>query len=532
MMLYAATALSQTETYDSLKTRLNDIALPDTARLQTLLQLGQRTNTYAYPDTTLKYFKEHEGLLKSSASPEDVFWYNYNFSLALYLTSQYELSIDLLQEQRLAAMKAFDTMKQIRCLTLMGNNYLEMGDMAETIYAYSETRELSKSINFNVGVNIAESNLAIAYTNLKYYDKALALFQEELARVNTSEAPEKSYFSYTNIGRLYKAKGQFEKALGSHLTALELISKSKDSLLLATILLNLSDAYKDLADQKNYQKFLFLGEEAATKNGTRRAYARSRWMLGEYFLLQNELDSALAYGNEALVLAKEFKKKEMKVNALKVVQSASEKKGDFSNALAVLKEIIETNDSINSRESQYAISRLDLEAKQLKQEFEAQAKFDKQVADYRLRSYSIIFVTLAFSIVAILGIYSFFRARKVKAEYEKNLLLKQFDLLKQRIATRSISTDDLRKDFQLDKEKIEVYLGSSLGQSSWMILEVLFKEPSIRNKDLAKAVHLSEEGVSSSLRRMYKSFDIHSENRNNLKIALLKRVIEISIGAD
>lgn len=69
----------------------------------------------------------------------------------------------------------------------------------------------------------------------------------------------------------------------------------------------------------------------------------------------------------------------------------------------------------------------------------------------------------------------------------------------------------------------------NLGDSSWTILNILFAAPSVSNKAIAEEVHLSLEGVSSSLRHMYKAFEVSSENNHNKKVALITRIVQISL---
>jgi ATP/maltotriose-dependent transcriptional regulator MalT len=103
------------------------------------------------------------------------------------------------------------------------------------------------------------------------------------------------------------------------------------------------------------------------------------------------------------------------------------------------------------------------------------------------------------------------------------------ELFKQRVTVQSISMDGVRDELKLNKKRIEKYLGSSLGDSAWKILNVIYEKPTVSNRDIAKEVFLSVEGVSSSLRRMYRSFDVKSENSKNLKVALLTKAIQISL---
>jgi ATP/maltotriose-dependent transcriptional regulator MalT len=89
-----------------------------------------------------------------------------------------------------------------------------------------------------------------------------------------------------------------------------------------------------------------------------------------------------------------------------------------------------------------------------------------------------------------------------------------------------------RHALKLDKEKIETHLGATMGESAWNILNAIFEEPTISNQEIAQQVFLSIEGVSSSMRRMYSSFEVRSISSKNLKRALVTRAIEVSMDKD
>lgn len=111
---------------------------------------------------------------------------------------------------------------------------------------------------------------------------------------------------------------------------------------------------------------------------------------------------------------------------------------------------------------------------------------------------------------------------------EQKTLQDEILALKNQIATLSLSSSEKQNDFTLNKAKIEDAIQTKLGESSWLILNLLFEDPTISNKAIAAKVSLSVEGVSSSLRRMYTTFNITSPN--NKKIALIMKAIRFCSG--
>jgi len=121
------------------------------------------------------------------------------------------------------------------------------------------------------------------------------------------------------------------------------------------------------------------------------------------------------------------------------------------------------------------------------------------------------------------------RKYKMAVEDQKKLVQK-IDLLEQELETAKqvkVKVPELISSkieqanvVALKKDKIEKAINSKLGESSWMILNLLFKNPSISNKEIAKQMNLSVEGVSSSLRRMYNTFNIVATSNKKLNLIM------------
>ena len=79
----------------------------------------------------------------------------------------------------------------------------------------------------------------------------------------------------------------------------------------------------------------------------------------------------------------------------------------------------------------------------------------------------------------------------------------------------------------LKREKIESSISTKLNDSDWKILSQLLENPAITNREIAELVSLSFEGVRSSLKKMYRVFDIQKSGENQ-KISLIIKATRIS----
>ena len=84
------------------------------------------------------------------------------------------------------------------------------------------------------------------------------------------------------------------------------------------------------------------------------------------------------------------------------------------------------------------------------------------------------------------------------------------------------------KKFELSRIRLESHIGKELNDTDWKVLQILFNNPMIMNKEIAEEAFLSVDGIGSSLRRMYKSFKIQETKYK--KMALLLEVMKLSNG--
>lgn len=136
-------------------------------------------------------------------------------------------------------------------------------------------------------------------------------------------------------------------------------------------------------------------------------------------------------------------------------------------------------------------------------------------------------ILLLIALLIAIGFIFSQKSKEKKYLSEQEKLTSQVELLKKQLTLHSVTTlNHEKKAFSLDKEKIEKAINSKLGESSWMILNLIFTNPSISNLEIAEQVSLSLEGVSSSLRRMYQTFEITS--KSNKKITLIMKAARLS----
>ena len=155
------------------------------------------------------------------------------------------------------------------------------------------------------------------------------------------------------------------------------------------------------------------------------------------------------------------------------------------------------------------------------------ADSEKEIQDSQSWNKKMLFFFLGIFFLAIFVFIFYNQKRKKKNLLDQEKLLQQIDSLKEKLASQVIATPvGDKKILTLNKEKIEKAINSKIGESSWNILNLIFNNPSISNKEISEEVSLSIEGVSSSLRRMYQAFDIKTSS--NKKITLIMKATRLS----
>ena len=213
----------------------------------------------------------------------------------------------------------------------------------------------------------------------------------------------------------------------------------------------------------------------------------------------------------------------LKKNVYKLLHKCYKAQGKFDIALTMYEKSVVYADSISMNEKAMGLVRTrmqkDYEAKLVTSKTIAKAEEDKLRKNQlkRIAGISII------GILIIGAIFLFYRKRIKQNEEEQNALIREIEELK----SKSNSTLPIEgANFKLNKEKIESGISKQLNETDWLVLQILFDDPVISNKGIAEKAFLSVDGIGSSLRRMYVTFDI-KESRYK-KISLLMEVMKMS----
>lgn len=187
----------------------------------------------------------------------------------------------------------------------MGHLYGQTNDFKKQIESYNLSKKLAREIELTDLVATCNWNLGGVYIKLEKLDTALILLEEAMVL----EGPYKGGV-ISSIGKIYEAKGDYNKALNTYYEALNVSYDYNNLLAIDRISLLLSSLYLDL----------------------------------------NQIDSSLTYSNLALTNAKNAIDLRGIIGAYSLLSEAYDQKNNRDSAFFYLKIVSELKDSLHQEE--------------------------------------------------------------------------------------------------------------------------------------------------------------------------------------
>ena len=450
-----------------------------------------------------------------------------------------------------------------RADALMDLTYSYLFENLDSVY------QLNNELISLCEANNLDTILHFAYTYQGFYHGEVGKYFEAMKFYRKAEHLAKAFKDttklagcYINRAELYLKVGKIEKSTKLNNKALDLFRAIENYKGQGLVLLNLGSQYEDTELSAHYTRAAIQILENKTDSldqGHQLAWYLSTCYsnLAEYFLKDSiQLDSSFYYFNKGLELAIEYqiynqisgclggvgslyfnlgayeialqyglKSYEFAIEAnylLDIVLSTDllykiqKKLGNNEEALRFYEEHEKFKDSLDGVDANMLLLKdeFDREMEELKNKERNQKNRERLSA-------------LVLLIVIIVPLAYWIRSKYRLLFDEKATLLKEIKVLKDNSMFKTITSEaPLNNSVILNKDKLETRINNKLNETDWKILNLLYDDPIIMNKILAQKVSLSLEGVSSSLRKMYRLFEI--KDGKNKKIALLLESIRIS----
>ena len=259
----------------------------------------------------------------------------------------------------------------------MGMIYELFGDYEKAIEYDFNSLEIAENINNRKLISITLNNIGLVYSNQKsYYDKALVYFKEYLRISEEVDNETDIMGAYMNIGMQFQRMGNIDSSTYYYHKAFDIANRLDSKH-------NIGLAYALLAENETHtgNKSLFLeysrnAMKIYKDGGYLIDLAALYFDISKFFLLNNNIDSALYYSSQMLKIANDYDLGNYKQNALKRISDIYFQDNISDSAYFYLKEYVELTDSISSQDTKEKLA-------QLQTIYEVKLK-DKEIENFKI----------------------------------------------------------------------------------------------------------------------------------------------------
>lgn len=254
-----------------------------------------------------------------------------------------------------------DSVWVVSSYSSIGNTYYYKGNHRTAIKYHSQSLKLAEEWNLKPQAANAHNNLAIIYSEQKFYDRALEHYQAAKRHFLTEKDSYTIGAVELNIGNIYAATGRPDSAIYYFLQADSLFQPTGQLYALALNWTNLGEAYQSKNDIATSEYFFNKAIEAQIELEDEFGLAYSYARLAVVLIDKDEYDQAHKLLDEAIKIGN-------KIGALRIKQMANEgfhdlhyAQGNWKAALDYKELYILYRDSIQNEETGRIISNLESE---------------------------------------------------------------------------------------------------------------------------------------------------------------------------
>lgn len=505
---------------DSLVSVWNDDTKPDSIRFKAF-------NTfyvdfmYRTPDSALKIALNHYMLAEQKNSLGEMAKALNQQAIAQLLLGSTQSSLKLLDQalklyQKMGSKKGVATM-----YCNMGNLYREKSMFQEALKHYQKSLPLFDEVGMEKAEADVLNNIGVLYFDVKMYESSLQYLQDALSAYQDLQLEAETGAIWLNLGDVYASLEQERIALEYFNKAIGKLESENDNVTLIDAYYSLALMHHKLGEDDLALKNVNKSIEYCQKIGSGRKLWRNQILLGN-LLMENDIDTAKALANSAIESIYSDPDNTLLSDGYLLLYQCFKRLEDNQNSLEAYEKHVAFKDSARMDENQITIIREAIENEFDQRLFEAQLENEKQKASLEIRQLKWIFAISLLAVILLVSGFMYARNRISKQRKLQASLLEEIETLKSSGTSASFHSNS----FQLDRAKLEQACGKKLNETDWTVLNILVKNPVISNKELAQEAFLTVDGIGSSLKRMYSSFEIKDSKYK--KISLLLEAIKIS----
>lgn len=520
--LWLATATAQPE-LSALIQDWNDTTRVVEERLQTAKDL-HITFHQTYPDTVLFYLEEMQTLAERHDLPIELYSAHNRIGTLSQILGRNEEAFAAFDHAEDIAIALGDS---VRLGTVFGNR----GNVHVRLNQYVEaTRHFNRALGLYLmaGDSSRAQRMRMALGNIfmiiGHNELALDHFEKVQAGLTTDE-PERKYFPGLldlNMGWCAYQMEDYALADSLYASALTVLDRERKGFYLMGCHANIAILRKAQGRPDDAMAQWRTCARMSRELGSRSDELDCILGMAELTLPSNPQQALgmVEYIQDELL---DGANHETQRDLYRLLYKAHKQLGHAEIALEMHESYALHDDSLQAKKARFAVLRAAYE-KDVERQLEAiqwegqQARSRQEVKQLK----TLLALVLGFVVIIGLFITAMVRMRRIHRSRKVELMGQIEELHQSSGQTVILETPAL----ELDRDRLDRKLDRPLNDTDWNVLNILLEDPAITNRGIAEKAHLSVDGIGSSLRRMYQSFDIKETKYK--KMALLHAAMKVS----
>ncbi len=216
------------------------------------------------------------------------------------------------------------------------------GKFDSAIINYKKALPIFEELKDTSSITLVLENISIAHRLKGSYDSAIFYINavDSTLLLNTPKNSQRWVTFYYNKGSIYRSMSAFDKSLKFFLEGISLSEKLENSRLANNGYVYIVDLYTSLKDTINVKKYIRLGRDFAEKINDTTLMAGFDFDLGELYIDQAILDSAIQYIDQGLKLAKTINASELLREGYILLGSVKYQQRDFRETVNLLELVV------------------------------------------------------------------------------------------------------------------------------------------------------------------------------------------------
>lgn len=361
---------------------------------------------------------------------------------------------------------------------------------------------------------------ATIYSQMGDYEKAIDLYAERLALAKTDTSVNAyitTIYLLFNSGHTHALAKRWQEALSFYEQSLTLSIENDYPGLQANIRNGITEVYLELGNHEKARLSLTNSKEILEDQNHNHLQLGSYHYLSGRLISKSDPTKAIDHLRKAIYLYDKTHAIRSKIDGLELLADILHNSGKTEEAFSIQKKMNFIKDSIADLDLEQKALALEYrnELGQREKEFLARLEAQSKESSLQLNHYLTIYnglILLGF--IATIFLFWYLKNRHREALLEAQIRKQQ------QLKLTTLGGIDIKNLAILEAPKL-----GKINDTDKQILECIHRNPLISNQEIADQVNRSLEGVSSSLRKMYRQYDIPPGK--NRKLDLVETLIRL-----